>query len=261
VNNQEAKFILSAYRPGGEDACGAAFAAALEQVDRDPDLGAWFAEQRELDVATTNAICSIPIPRDLRANILAGAKISRRRLWSKRPVLLAIAASLVLLAVIDGVWTRPTRLDPWQNDALAVVSTFVPGHEPFDHEAADSRELLQWLQTQNAPAVDVMPAALQTLPTLGCKTISSGGKAVSIMCFKMQDGKVVHLVVTDASGLPHLPPSHPTFVKQQDWVTATWLQNGRVCMLATKASDQQLRDLLPVTAQARVSHTRLATTI
>src|SRR6266404_2359470 len=166
VNNQEAKFILSAYRPGGEDACGAAFAAALEQVDRDPDLGAWFAEQRVLDVATTNAICSIPIPRDLRANILAGAKISRRRLWSKRPVLLAIAASLVLLAVIDGVWTRPTR------------------HEPFDREAADSRELLRWLQTQNAPAVDVMPAALQTLPTLGCKIISSGGKAVSIMCFK-----------------------------------------------------------------------------
>jgi hypothetical protein len=261
VNNQEAKFILSAYRPSGEDACDAAFAAALEQVNRDPDLAAWFTGQRVLDLATTNAICSIPIPRDLRANILAGAKISRRRFWSKRPVLLAIAASLMLLAVIDGLWTRPTRLDPWQNDALAVISTFVPGQEPFDHVATDSRELQQWLQAQNAPSAEVIPAALQALPTLGCKTISSSGKPVSIMCFKMQSGELVHLIVTDVSGLSHLPPSQPKYVKENDWVTASWTENGRICMLATKGSEQILRDLLPATAQARTDRSRMATII
>ena len=150
MNNQEAKFILSAYRPSGEDACAAAFAAALEQVNRDPDLAAWFAGQRALDVATTNAICSIAIPQDLRANILAGAKISRRRFWGRRPALLAIAASLVFFAVITDIWMRPSHLDPWQNDALAAISKFVPDQDPFDHIAADSRELQQWLQAHNA---------------------------------------------------------------------------------------------------------------
>jgi hypothetical protein len=261
VNNQEAKFMLSAYRPSGEDACGAAFAAALEQVNCDPGLAAWFAEQRALDAATTNAICSISIPRDLRANILAGAKISRRRFWGRRPALLAIAASLVFFAVITGVWMRPSHLDPWQSDALAVISKFVPGQEPFDHVATDSRELQQWLQAQNAPSAEVIPAALQTLPTLGCKTISSSGKPVSIMCFKMQGGELVHLIVTDVSGLSHLPPSQPKYVRENDWVTASWTENGRICMLATKGSEQILRDLLPATAQAGTDRSRMATII
>ena len=256
MNNQEAKFILSAYRPCGEDASGAAFAAALDQVNRDPDLAAWFSEQRALDVAITNAICSIPIPQDLRVNILAGAKVSQRRFWRTRPVLFAIAASVMLLAVINGLWTRASRLDSWQDDALAVISTFVPGHEPFDHQAADSQELQQWLVTQNAPAPEVIPAALQTVPTLGCKTISSGGRSVSIICFRLRDGHMVHLVVTKASGLRHSPPSKPTFAKEGDWVTASWTENGRACMLATKGPSQLLHSLLPTTAQ--VVYTRFA---
>lgn len=249
MNNQEVKFILSAYRPSGEDACDAVFAAALEQVSRDPGLAAWFAGQRAFDVATTNAICSIPIPQDLRANILAGAKISRRRFWPKRTVLFAIAASLMLFSVITGIRTRPSGLDSWQNDALAVVSKFVPGHEPFDHQAPDSRALQEWLVAQNAPAPAVIPTALQAIPTVGCKTISASGRSISIMCFKLQDGQMVHLVVTKASGLRHLPPSKPTFVKEGDWVTASWTENGRVCMLATKGSSQLLHSLLPTTAQ------------
>ena len=48
---------------------------------------------------------------------------------------------------------------------------FVPGQDPFDHVAADSSELQQWLRAHNAPSAEVIPAALQTLPTLGCKTI------------------------------------------------------------------------------------------
>lgn len=261
VNNQEAKFILSAYRPGGEDASGATFAAALEQVNRDPDLAAWFADQRAMDVATSDALCSIPIPRDLRANILAGAKISRRRLWSVRPALLAIAASLVLFAAVAGIWTRQARLDAWQGDALAVISSFQPGQSPFDHESTDSYALQQWLQAQNAPTPEVIPAALQALPTLGCKMISSGGKPVSIMCFRMQGGELVHLIVTDASGLSHVPPPQPKFVRENDWVTASWTENGLVCMLATKASEQELRALLPTTAQARPARSGLATSI
>lgn len=261
MNNQEAKFILSAYRPGGEDACGAAFAAALEQVDRDPDLGAWFAEQRMLDMATTNAICSIPIPRDLRANILAGAKISRRRFWGRRPVLLAIAASLLLFAVINSVWTRQSHGDRWQSDALAVLSTFVPGREPFDHKAADSNELQQWLQAQHKPTVEVIPAALQSLPTLGCKTISSAGNPVSIICFKKRDGGLVHLVVTDASTLKNAPPKQPQFARKGDWITASWTENGHACMLATKGAGQELRDLLPTAARVQPDHSRAGTPI
>jgi hypothetical protein len=85
---------------------------------------------------------------------------------------------------------------------------------------------------------------------LGCKMISSEGNTVSITCFRMPDGELVHLVVSDASRLTHLPPQQPRFVKHKEWVTASWTQNGRALMLATKGSAQVLRKLLGPLAQA-----------
>jgi hypothetical protein len=250
VNNQEAKFILSAYRPDGEDACTTHFATALEQVSRDPVLAAWFSNQRALDMAISDALYSIPVPDDLRTSILAGAKISRRRLWPHRPVFFAMAATLTLLACVAGFWMHQSALDPWQKDALAFIPNFANGQSHFDHEAIDGLALQQWLQAQHAPAADVVPAALEALPALGCKTISSNGKLVSITCFRMPGGELVHLIATDASGLKHPLPQQPRFVRQNGWITASWTQNGHALMLATKASDRELRDLLTTSIQA-----------
>jgi len=77
----------------------------------------------------------------------------------------------------------------------------------------------------------------------------------------MQDGHIVHLIVTDASGLSHLPSPQPKFVRKANWATASWTQNGRACMLAIKGPDQALRNLLPTAAQARTDPGRLATTV
>ena len=46
MTTQEAKFILSAYRPNGSDASGPAFAEALQAAVGDPALGAWFSVSR-----------------------------------------------------------------------------------------------------------------------------------------------------------------------------------------------------------------------
>ncbi len=100
MNNQEAKFILSAYRPSGEDAVDPKVAEALEQVRRDPELAEWLANKRAFDVAMSDIVCSAAIPRDLRGNILAGGKISQPKLWRTRPVIFALAAAIVLFAVV-----------------------------------------------------------------------------------------------------------------------------------------------------------------
>jgi hypothetical protein len=76
----------------------------------------------------------------------------------------------------------------------------------------------------------------------------AGGKTVSIMCFRMQDGQLVHLIVSDISHLNRLPPPQPKFVRQNEWMTASWTENGRVCMLALRGSERALRELLPKTA-------------
>ena len=54
MNNQEAKLILQAYRPGGRDTFDPLFAEALEQARRDPELQKWFAERKQaLDYANS----------------------------------------------------------------------------------------------------------------------------------------------------------------------------------------------------------------
>jgi anti-sigma factor RsiW len=253
VNNDEAKFILSAYRPDGADAQDSRFSDAITQAERDPELAQWFQGQRQFDAEISDALGAVPLPRDLRTKILAGGKVSRPRVWSTSRTILALAAGIVLLAALAGVWSkRAPALDRWQRDALAVISMLGSGAERFDLESDNAAVLQGWLREQHAPAPTALPVALQSLPALGCKTLSSDGRAVSIICFKMRDGEIVHLVVTDQGTLGDAPPTEPRFVQEDGWKTASWSANGRACMLATKAPERELRDVLNTVALATI---------
>ena len=73
MNTQEAKFILQAYRPGGEDAGDPQFAEALAQAKLDPELAKWFAEQLAFDAAASRALKEVKAPAAL-AGIHPGRK-------------------------------------------------------------------------------------------------------------------------------------------------------------------------------------------
>lgn len=86
MNREQAKLILTAYRPGGEDAADPFFADALQQARRDPELAAWFADQRRFDIAARNSLNLVAPPADLRSKILvlnclyrfqSGSRLSR----------------------------------------------------------------------------------------------------------------------------------------------------------------------------------------
>lgn len=249
MNNDEAKFILSAYRPGGADASDTRFAEAMAQAERDPELTAWFESERQFDAAVAAALNAVPPPRDLRAKILAGGEASRPRTWSPRRSVLALAAGLVLLAALASIWlSRAPGLAGWQRDALATIPKFGTGAETFDLVDRDPVALQRFLQTRNAPAPEALPAALRSLPSLGCKTITSDGRAVSIICFKMRTGESIHLVVTEENSLSRPPPAEPRFVAEAGWATASWSAHGRACMLATKGSEKDLRAVLETAA-------------
>ncbi len=66
MDNLEAKFVLNAYRPGGQDANDPRFAEALEQVRRDPVLERWFVDSIAFDMAMTEKLRAIEVPPDLR---------------------------------------------------------------------------------------------------------------------------------------------------------------------------------------------------
>ena len=151
----------------------------------------------------------------------------------------------MLLAAVAGVWfNRTPGLERWQRDALAFIPQLGSGAARFDMENKDAIVLQRWLQAQDAPAPAAFPDALRTLPALGCKTIHSGDRAISIICFEMETGKSIHLVVTEGESPSSAPSAAPRFVEQDGWRTASWGASGHAYMLATKASERELRAIV-----------------
>ena len=104
MNNQQAKFILGAYRPDGRDATDAAFAEALAQTERDPELRQWLERQRAFDTAVVGRLRAVAPPVELKQAILAGVRASRpRAAWWLAPRWLAAAAAMAVLAGVGAV--------------------------------------------------------------------------------------------------------------------------------------------------------------
>lgn len=79
MNEQKTKWMLQAYRPGGQDAANPVFAEALEKVGKHPELQEWFRKERIFDLhVRTKLHDAIPMPSTLKANLLTLRKVATR---------------------------------------------------------------------------------------------------------------------------------------------------------------------------------------
>ncbi len=252
MDNREAKFILNAYRPGGQDAHDARFAEALEQVRCDPTLQHWFDESVAFDAAMTEKFFAIPVPSNLRESILTGVKVTRPesiRHWKNRWRKWAIAAAVLLSATLGVlIWheTRPAPVADWQLQALdAILSSIARDESHFDVISSNPADLVKWLRENSAPAGKKLPNNLDKLPSIGCKTFFWRGKPVSLICFTLPEGRAMHLVMTPVSTDSDRSIKHQAKLIQQDhWATATWRQGDMIYMLALDGSRDELRSYL-----------------
>jgi len=248
MDNREAKFILNAYRPSGQDASDPVFDEALKQTRRDPILRRWFEESVEFDAAMTEKLSAIAPPVGLRENILAGVKITYFAPWINRFGKLSIAAALLVTATIASlIWhnTRPAQLAGWQTNALSVISSLARNESRFDAQSHSAGDLVNWLRANHAPATEKLPDNINKLTSIGCKASSWNGTPVSVICFMRPDGGLIHLVTTavtpaTASGAK----SKPIVVHKGGWTTATWREGDKIIMLALEGSPEQLRPYL-----------------
>lgn len=92
MNNEEAKYILQAYRLNGQDAQDPQFREALEQLKRDPELARWFAEERAIDSRIGAKLkAGIKAPVNLKALLLAQRTMVHPAPWWRQPQWLATA--------------------------------------------------------------------------------------------------------------------------------------------------------------------------
>ena len=244
--NEQAKLLLSAYRPGGSDASDPAFAEALAQAQRDPQLRAWLDQSQEFDRAVSETLRAVTVPADLRSTILAGGMMSRPRQGWRGSRVWAMAAALATFAALGAFWqTRGMRLEPWQTDSLAVLDNIESGAANLDIEHPQHAHLVDWLREHAAPAPSKFPTALASSPTFGCKTIDSHGRKVSLICFDLGNKEQAHLFTTPRAGLKLTPPeNHPLFGHRRHWNLASWSSGENVHMVASQMDGEKLRALL-----------------
>lgn len=245
MSNDEAKFLLCAYRPGGHDSADPEMTAALEQVRRDPALAAWFAREQAHGAAVTAKLREISPPAGLRDRILAGARASREsrtpHAWWRRRAWLAAAATVAVLLTLTAIWRlSPVRGATFEDFAV----NFVDRGFRLQKHSADVGVLRSWLADKRGPLPTALPAEFAQLRALGCRTLEFQGRDVSLLCFE-RGGKEFHVFVTRRSESPGASsePS-PRFLDRGKLVAATWTDAANRYVVVSDAGMDALKRAL-----------------
>ncbi len=241
---EEAKFILSAFRPNGSDAGDARFGDALRMTDGDPMLKAWFARSRAHDEAIAGKLRQIAPPEGLREAILAGVRVSDPRKNSGLGwgwiASLAAAAALVI-----GVFSMRAPARPESGTtALAgfAIDDMVNKRHGGDGEPAGA--LIARLQAKGARMPVAEQIDFEGLRETGCRTLNFAGHDVLEVCF-LREGTWYHLYLTRRDGpIGNSVDRGPTFISEAAGAAAVWSDARFNYALASKAGVEALRRLL-----------------
>ncbi|MEO6875163.1 MAG: hypothetical protein ABI222_10115 [Opitutaceae bacterium] len=244
MSNNEAKFILGAYRANGRDADDATFGAALAQARSDPALGAWFARTRAHDAAMAAKLREIAPPVGLREAILAGARASRAPRKDRRfPTMwLALAASVaVLLAVTATFWPNRAAAEAAKFAAFAVTDTARGGHEGHGEAAGALQSMLANPATHLGAG---LPMDFTALRTSGCRTLNFAGHDVLEVCFQ-REGAWFHCYIARAGDFPARAAGAPaTFTSDPHFASASWSDAAYHFVVVSNAGVEAVKRLL-----------------
>lgn len=244
MNTEEAKFILTAYRPSGRDSADAAFQDALRMAGNDPMLGAWFAQSRAHDAAVAGKLSQITPPAGLRERILAGARVTGTR---KAGVFGWVWAAGIAAAAVLAFGVFSMRAPDRQESAASAFAGFaindmVNGRHGGRGEPSGA--LISQLQVKGAKMPSADAIDFDKLKETGCRSLSFAGHDVMEVCFA-REGVVFHFYVARRNGALMAPEGQgPSFVAQAAGSAAVWSDSRFDYAVATTAGVEALRRLL-----------------
>jgi len=212
--------------------------------------------ESEADALISEKLLSVAPPAELKARILAARQNSaaapqavpvahfsapRRGRGPWAVTLMALALGIALLAWIVPVGVRPS-FATYKNDLTEQIVSGEITHLEFTSNQITP--LKEWLAAHHSPADICIPAGAERLPGVGCRTFTWKGKAVSQVCFALEDGKIVHLFVIGQGAWNSAPPEgHPEFTHHGEWTMASWREAGATYVLAGIGDQADLEKL------------------
>src|SRR5436190_4628602 len=246
MTSQLAKEILLRYRPGTADASDPEFAEALDQAERDPELGRWFAQQQAFQIAIRDRFRRLPVPAALKKNILAGYRPAVIPVRWQQPAfqVLAAAAAITLLIGVALFWSQPREDSSFAAFQSRVVRNAQRGYA-MEITSTNLGEIRRFLAAQGAHADYVLPAPLEKLPGDGGAVVRWHNKTVSMVCFNLGNHDDLFLFVASRSDLPDAPAtSEPQFTQIGRLTAASWSAGDRTYVLAGPGDEQSVRRYL-----------------
>ena len=254
MKREDAKLILQVCRPGDEAAADPQLAEALALAKSDRELGAWFASERHWDACLRRELKTVPVPPDLKAQILARQNVvplpvadRRRPLFSwQSPLLWAMAAAIIIFLGFAFNWSRPPALAPLTEFAHDMILASPMDEHHVDVRNSDFQQVKGWLADHHAVADINLPPGIKNAPGLmGCRIVNWHGRPVSMLCFLMNGSQHVDLFVTPASTLADAPvPGEPRFAMVDQQMTVGWSDGGNVYLITGKVPADFLRHCL-----------------
>ena len=243
MTNDDAKFILRAYRPDGRDAEDPMFQEALTRARTDPALRVWLEREQQLDATVSEKLKQVAPPAGLRESILAGALVSRGAA-GRRPrmswFILAAAAAIVVMAVWSWPRLRSERFDT-EGAALLAMAEVVGPHEGGQHDV-NPGTIGAWL-TDSSNRVTAFPADSARLRREGCRVVRIGGREMFEICFHRETW--FHLYVVPRDGLRlRSEDVAPMFRERSNLASVTWADARHAYVLVSESGIEALRRVL-----------------
>lgn len=246
MDRHEAKLRLQAFRVGRDDSEDPVFAEALRLARQDPELSHWLQEQQALNHSLSEKLREIPVPEDLKSNILAAYRVSKKQPRIQRREWLALAALFLVLLIPIGKWLNrirnegPVTFDAYQHDMVKYLSRGFY----LDLATDDPKAIRDWLANEHGFTGYAVPAGLEQYPSIGCRVIRWHSRQSVLICFDV-NGELVHLFVIPVSELPDGPASpERSYARIGQWTTASWAEGERCYYVATRGDEQFLKQSL-----------------
>jgi len=247
MDRREVKLVLQSLRPDDLTTNDPAAIEALVFVESDPDLKAWWETHQAFDQKVASQLKQVPIPSDLRENILNMRKIKQLPPQPPRLGLWLAAAAVMAILCVAGSFMHYAADGPLARADYAAAALPLL-HENAPHLAMvspDHDKLIAWLKENHAP-IGTMTSPMNSLPTVGCQKFVIHGHNVTLICFALADGGVAHLFIVDQDALIDPPKKNePEFGGMPGgWSIVSWSDDRMSYLLATTSGQDALKQLL-----------------
>lgn len=241
MTRDEAKVILALHRPAPAEP-DPQLAEAMRIAATDLELKRWFEQQRDFNKTFGEQLRGIEPPRGLAEKIVSEKPRGERvAFWRREPVL-AIAACLVLLLSLAAFW-RPARQESFA-DFNKQMTSFALRTYQMDVVTNNETVVRLFLATHDAPADFPLTRGLEKLPVKGGGRLTWQEHPVSMMCFSLTNNQTAFMFVVDENSVRSAPAT-VTAGSRSSLNTISWVQNGKVYLLAAAETPQVLAQLAP----------------